>query len=247
MNLGGRKPNILAKDDAELVHAIRVDDIAIGKYAMPFCHVYFIMDYYRKIGREDYVNKFEVLFDLSRIRNRRIMRKVNAILAQCGEKKLFDLDNMPTIDIDRVKTYAKVFGIDTSKYLRDEKDEEDDVTQCTSVWCLDQSSTPGKASDSVQLITDLDDVDWLILITRKNGPGRNDKALAGGFVDPGESFQAAADREKDEETEVELFGTYTTTVTDLDTVKIMDWDPRAKFPHGINVFARVTHHVFRKN
>lgn len=247
MNLGGRKPNILAKDDAELVHAIRVDDIASGKYAMPFCHVYFIMDYYRKIGREDYAKKFEVLFDLSRLRNRIVMRKVNAILAKFEGKKLFDLDNMHTIDIDRVKTYAKVFGIDTSKYLRDEKEEEDDVSQCTTPWCLDQSPTPGKASDSVQLITDLDGIDWLILITRKNGPGRNDKALAGGFVDPGESFQAAADREKHEETEVELFGTYTTTVTDLDTVKIMDWDPRAKFPHGINVFARVTHHVFRKN
>jgi hypothetical protein len=244
MNLGGRKPNILAKDDAELVHAIQTDEIASGKYAMPFCHVWFLLDYYRKIGREDYVKKFEVLFDLSRIRNRRIMRKVNAILAQHEGKKLFDLDNMPSIDINRTTTYAKVFGIDTSKYLRDEEDEEDDVSQCTSSWCLDQSPTPGKASDSVQLITDLDCVDWLILITRKNGPGRNDMALAGGFVDPGESFQVAADREKDEETEVELFGTYTTTVTDLVTVMMMDWDPRAKFPHGMSVFARVTHHVF---
>uniref|UniRef100_A0A6C0BTV9 Nudix hydrolase domain-containing protein n=1 Tax=viral metagenome TaxID=1070528 RepID=A0A6C0BTV9_9ZZZZ len=247
MNLGGRKPNILAKDDADLVHAIRTDDITNGKYAMPFCHVYFLMEYYRKIGRDDYVKKFEVLFDLSRIRNRRIMRKVNTILDKHEGKKLFDLNKMTPIDIDRVKTYAKVFGIDTSQYLRNEKDEEDDVSQCTSQWCLDQSLTPGKASDSVQLITDLDNVDWLILITRKNGPGRNDKALAGGFVDPGETFVEAADREKNEETEVELFGTYTTTVTDLDNVMIMDWDPRAKFPHGMNVFARVTHHVFRNN
>jgi hypothetical protein len=27
----------------------------------------------------------------------------------------------------------------------------------------------------------------------------------------------------------------------------MDWDPRAKFPHGMMVFARVTHHVFHNN
>jgi hypothetical protein len=246
-NLGGRTPKILAKDDAELVHIIRVDEIANGKYAMPFCHVYFLMDYYRRIGREDYAKKFEVLFDLSRLRNRSVMRKVNAILAKHEGKKLFDLDNMPTIDIDRTKTYAKVFGIDTSKYIREEKYEEDDVAQCTTQFCLDQLTTPGKASDSVQLITDFDCVDWLVLITRKNGPGRNDKAFAGGFVDPGESFQAAADREKDEETEVEMFGTYNTTVSDIDTVKIMDWDPRAKFPHGMMVFARVTHHVFHNN
>lgn len=246
MNLGGRKPNIIAKDDAELVHEIRVDDIASGKHAMPFCHVWFLLDYYSMIGRDDYTKKFEVMFDLSRIRNRRLMRKVNVILAQCGGKKLFDLEHLSLIDTDLVKTRAKVFGVDVSAYLGEQNDE-DDVSQCTSEWCLNQSTEPGKASDNVQIITDLDGVDWLILITRKNGPGRGQKALAGGFVDPGETFVDAADREKDEETGVELFGSYTTTVTDLDTVMMMDWDPRAKFPHGMNVFARVTHHVFRKN
>jgi len=247
MNLGGRKPNIIAKDDAELVHEIRVDDIASGKHAMPFCHVWFLLDYYSMTERDDYTKKFEVLFDLSRIRNRRLMRKVNVILAQCGGKKLFEVDNMrPVFDIELVKTRAKVFGVDVSAYLGDENDE-DDVSQCTSEWCLNQSPEPGKASDNVQIITDLDGVDWLILITRKNGPGRGQKALAGGFVDPGETFVEAADREKDEETGVELFGSYTTTVTDLAPVMMMDWDPRAKFPHGMNVFARVTHHVFRNN
>ena len=246
MNIGGRKIKLVAKDDAELVTIVRVEDIATGTYAMPFGHVWFLLDYYSIIGHTDYCTRFAVLFDLSRIRNRRIMRKVNEVLAHCEGKELFDLDNMVReIDIEQIKREAEIFGIDTSKYLNEENDA-DDVAQCTTPWCLDQLTEPGKASDNVQIITDLDGVDWIVLIVRKFGPGRNDLALAGGFVDPGETFEVAAAREKNEETEVELSGSYATGGTNLDTVFMMDWDPRAKFPHGMMVFARVTHHVFIK-
>lgn len=241
-NLGGRTPKILAKDDAELVHMVRVDDIANGKYAMPFCHVYFLMDYYRRIGREDYAQRFEVLFDLSRLRNRDIMSKVNDIVSQHEGKTLFDLKAMNYISVVDVMSRAKEFGVSTDKYVL----EDDDVAQSTTPWCLDQLTAPGKAADNVQIITDLDGIDWIVLIVRKFGPGRNNLALAGGFVDANETFTQAAIRENDEETEVVLYGSYKTSYTDLNPVHIPDWDPRARLPYGVIVAARVTHHVFER-
>lgn len=241
-NLGGRTPKLLAKDDAELVKIVRVDDMANGKYAMPFCHVYFLMDYYRSIGREDYAQRFEVLFDLSRIRNRDIMIKVNDIVSQHEGKKLFDLKAMNYISVVGVLSRAKELGIAIDKYVL----EDDDVSQCTTPWCLNQLTEPGKAADNVQIITDLDGIDWIVLIVRKFGPGRNNLALAGGFVDANETFIQAAIRENNEETEVVLHGSYKTTYTDLKPVLIPDWDPRARLPHGVVVAARVTHHVFHQ-
>lgn len=241
-NLGGRTPKLLAKDDAELVKIVRVDDMANGAYAMPFCHVYFLMDYYRRIGREDYAQRFEVLFDLSRLRNRDIMSKVNEIVSQHEGKKLFDLKSMNYISIVGVMSRAKELGIATDKYVL----EDDDVSQCTTEWCLNQLTEPGKAADNVQIITDLDGIDWIVLIVRKFGPGRNNLALAGGFVDANETFTQASIRENDEETEVVLYGTYKTTYTDLKPVLIPDWDPRARLPYGVVVAARVTHHVFER-
>lgn len=124
--------------------------------------------------------------------------------------------------------------------------DEDDVSQCSNAWCLNQNETCGKAADNVVIITDLDGVDWFILIVRLNGPGRSQLAWAGGFVDKDETFKDAAIREMDEEMDVGIAGNFKTIYTDLDSVKIMDWDPRAKFVNGMEVAARVTHHVFEK-
>jgi hypothetical protein len=245
-NLGGKTLNLVAKDDAAHVRVVRVTDVMNGVVTMPFCHPRFAMEYYRSIGREDYAKKFEIVYALTRIRNRRLMRKINQNIAQHDGKSQFDLEHMELIDEDRIMSYAKVFVVETSKYL-DETTDKDDVEECSNPWCMVQLDTCGKASDNVVIITDLDDVDWFVLIVRQNGPGRNQLAWAGGFVDPNETFKDAAIREMDEEMEVGISGNYKTIYTDLEPVQIMDWDPRAKFAKkGMEVAARVTHHVFMK-
>lgn len=246
-NLGGKILNLVAKDDAAHVRVVRVTDVMNGIVLMPFCHPRFAMDYYRKIGREDYAKKFEIVYGLTRIRNRRVMRKINKKIAEHPGKSQFDVDNMELIDEHEVAVHAKALGIKMSNYL-DETPDEDDVEQCSNAWCMEQSDECGKASDNVVIITDLDDVDWFVLIVRQNGPGRRQLAWAGGFVDNDETFKDAAIREMDEEMEVGITGKYTTTYTDIEPVYIMDWDPRVKFAKkGMKVAARVTHHVFTKN
>jgi hypothetical protein len=243
-NLGGFTINLVAKDDAAHVRIVRASDVMNGQVLMPFCHPRFAMDYYRKIGREDYAMKFEIVYALTRIRNRRLMRKINKKIAEHPGKSKFDVDNMEFINEHEVAVHAKALRIATSKYL-DESPDEDDVEQCSNAWCLDQKDECGEASDNVVIITDLDGVDWFVLIIRMNGPGRKQLAWAGGFVDKGETFKDAAIREMGEEMEVGITGKYTTTYTDIEPVYIMDWDPRAKFAKkGMKVAARVTHHVF---
>jgi 8-oxo-dGTP pyrophosphatase MutT (NUDIX family) len=280
-NLGGMTLNLVAKDDALFVEVVPVAYIEYGLRAMPFLHPWFAFDYYKNhSGNKELANRLEMIFQLSRIRNHRVMRKVNAIIATREGKKQFQFGDMP--DIETVIRSALDLGIDPSKYL-DESTDEDDVQQCSNDWCLNQNTACGKAADNVQIITDLDGIDWLVLIVRQFGPGRAQLAWAGGLVDKGETFKAAALREKDEETEVTLssHGTVksqllmhprdasnldfryesgvhdksaphgttqvnvTTTQTELKPVKMMDWDPRAKFVEGMEVGAMVTHHRFQ--
>jgi hypothetical protein len=179
------------------------------------------------------------------------MRKVNEIIATKEGKKQFQIREMS--NIVSIIAEAHKLGICTAMYLGESTDE-DDVQQCTNDWCLNQNPTCGKAADNVQIITDLDGVDWLVLIVRQFGPGRAQLAWAGGLVDKGETFKAAALREKDEETEVSLAShgatnaqiNVTTIQTELASVKMEDWDPRAKFVEGMEVGAVVTHHTFRR-
>lgn len=255
-NLRGKRINLVAKDDAKFVHLVPLKFIEFGIEAMPFLHVWFALDYYRTLYNEGIKNhvmdvdpllvrRLEVVFQLSRFRNHRLMRKVNAILAQHPGKKLFQLPE--PLDLDKILADAKELGVDPSKYL-DETTDEDDLAQCTNEWCLNQNAVCGKASDNVQIITDLDGTDWLVLIVRQFGPGRAQLAWAGGFVDKGETFTDAALREKDEETGMSLSGDgdvlFDITTTELKPVKMMDWDPRAKLVEGMEVGAVVTHYRF---
>jgi hypothetical protein len=248
-NLRGKRLNLVAKDDAKFVHLVPLKFVEYGIDAMPFLHVWFALDYYRNHVKDAdpfLVQRLEVVFQLSRFRNHRLMKKVNAVLAQHPGKKLFQLPE--PIDIEKVLADAKELGIDTSKYM-DETTDEDDLGQCTNEWCLNQNATCGKAADNVQVITDLDGTDWLVLIVRQFGPGRAQLAWAGGFVDKGETFTDAALREKDEETGMSLSGdgdvVFDITTTELKPVKMMDWDPRAKLVEGMEVGAVVTHYRFR--
>lgn len=249
-NLGDMTLNLVAKDDARFVEVVPVAYIAYGLRAMPFLHPWFALDYYKNHNVNcEIADRLEVIYQLARIRNHRVMRKVNGIVATKEGKKLFQICEMS--NIVSTMTEARELGIDPSKYL-DETIDEDDVRQCTNDWCLNQNPGCGKAADNVQIITDLDGVDWLVLIVRQFGPGRAQLAWAGGLVDKGETFKAAALREKDEETEVSVSShgvtdqvKVTTTQTELKPVKMMDWDPRAKFVEGMEVGAVVTHHRFQ--
>lgn len=259
-NLGGMELNLVAKDDARFVEVVPVEYIAYGVRAMPFLHAWFALDYYKNYSIKSAVSnselaselagglarRLEVVFQLSRIRNHRIMHKVNQIIATKDGKRQFQINEMS--NVVSIIVEARELGIDPSKYL-DETTDEDDVQQCSNDWCMNQNTECGKAADNVQIISDLDGVDWLVLIVRQFGPGRAQLAWAGGLVDKGETFKTAALREKDEETEVSITGdanrvSFTTTQTELRPVKMMDWDPRAKFVAGMEVGAMVTHHRF---
>jgi len=251
-NLGGMQLNLVAKDDARFVEVVPVDYISYGVRVMPFLHPWFALDYYKNHAPQtdssrELARRLEIVFQLARIRNHRVMQKVNQIIATKEGKRQFQINEMS--NVVNTLTEARELEIDTSKYL-DETTDEDDVQQCTNDWCMNQNAECGKAADNVQIITDLDGVDWLVLIVRQFGPGRAQLAWAGGLVDKGETFKAAALREKDEETEVSLTGganrvSFTTTQTELRPVKMMDWDPRAKFVTGMEVGAMVTHYQFR--
>ena len=69
--------------------------------------------------------------------------------------------------------------------------------------CFRLKPTPLLLTTDVVLFgTDSEDVDYVLLIQRKNPPFKNYWALPGGFVDPEEDLQDAALRELNEETSI---------------------------------------------
>ena len=249
-NLGGRFVKFMARDDARHVYCIEIEKVANGSVAMPFRHAEFLLEYI-KIYKPQLVEKLELICKFSQIRNHRLMRKNNFVISQYEGKKQFDLTpEMRELDNNTSELIyqATKIGLNPYLYLNEETDE-DDVEQCTNSWCLNQNPHPGKASDNIIIITDLDKTDWLVLIERQNGPGRAQAAWAGGFVDKDETFYQAALREGDQETEItfESNTNYTTTIKELPVIKSKDWDPRAKFVEGMENGAVVTHHNFKRN
>lgn len=246
-NLGGKKLKLLAKSDAANVYCIPVHKVANGEVAMPFRHAEFATVYYKDRDPEFY-KRFELIAYFSKYRNHRIMKKINKILEKTEGKKLFTIT--PEMEAEDEKLglnliFAVSMGINPHKYM-DTDTDADDVEQSTNAWCLNQQTTRGKASDNIVIITDLDGVDWFILIQRQFGPGRAQAAWAGGFVDNDETFTEAAKREKDEETEIEFDGdvNFTVTTTELEVIISNDWDVRAKFVEGMENGALVTHYIF---
>ena len=245
-NFGGVKINLLAKDDAENVHLVNVLDIANGKKAMPFVHPFFLYNYYNNNPKSTLTNKLRLITDLATVRNIRLMRKINKIL-QIKQKIQFTITKeMESIEnsLPELIRQSKNFPEMNTQIYLDESTDQDDINECTNSWNLNQSATPGKAADSIKIFRDFDNNDWLVLISRKNGPGRNQYAYAGGFVDPGETFIAAAAREADEETSVKLSGSINceTRITNIPEKLRLYWDPRAKYPFGMINGATVTHY-----
>jgi ADP-ribose pyrophosphatase YjhB (NUDIX family) len=248
-NLGGKQLKLVAKDDARNVHCFKAKDIASGLIPMPFRHPEFAKLYYKTINHVMYT-KFSLISLFAQIRNHRVMRKCNEVIAKHEGKKLFTFTpEMNELDsrLSELIIQAKDLEIDPSIYL-DESTDADDVEQCTNSWCLNQNTTRGKASDNIIVITDLDDIDWFVLIERQFGPGRAQAAWAGGFVDKDETFTEAAAREKNEEVGMDVSGNnnikMTTTTTELPVIISNNWDPRAKFVEGMENGAVVTHYHF---
>ena len=246
-NLGGKLLKLVAKDDARHVSCYPVSAVASGAVPMPFRHPEFAKLYFESRD-EKLFNQFSLISLFARIRNHRVMRKCNEVLAQHEGKKLFTLTpEMLEIDsqLPQLQEEATRLGVNPRAYL-DESTDADDVEQCTNSWCLNQNPVRGKASDNIIIITDLDGVDWFVLIERQFGPGRAQAAWAGGFVDKNETFTEAALREKHEEVGMAMTGTFTTTVTELPVVVSNDWDPRVKFVEGMENGAVVTHYRFTR-
>jgi hypothetical protein len=252
-NLGGQKLNLLAKDDAQSVHCFRAVDIATGKIAMPFRHPDFAAEYY-KIRNDPIQVKFKIISIFARLRNIRLMKKCNVEIAKHPGKRLFEIsEDMENLE-NHTSLYKQLFNdptdVDPRLYL-DESTDDDDIEQCTNAWCLDQKVGRGKAADNIVIITDIDNVDWFVLIVRKNGPGRAQAAWAGGFVNTNETFVQAAEREMSEEVDVTIDKSLKDIIvqesrTVLPVIVSNDWDPRAKFVDGMENGATVTHYKFEK-
>jgi len=250
-NLGGKKINLIAKDDAKNVYTVPVTKIANGSVAMPFRHPEFALAYYKSTN-DTLRKQFEIICQLARIRNHRIMRKCNNIISCMNGKKQFEFTyEMNELDKQCSKIILDSYECGVSPYIYlDETTDDDDVSQCTNLWCMEQNLTPGKASDNIIIITDLDNVDWFVVIERQHGPGRSQVAWAGGFVDKNETFVDAALREKNEEIDINIATdtnsnvTIKTITTELPVIKSKDWDPRARFVEGMENGAVVTHYIF---
>ena len=251
-NLAGKFLKLIAKDDAALVTIVRVSDVASGKIPMPFLHPHFLAEFYKDTNAALYKQLQMVTF-WCKFRNIRVMRKVNAILVTLGKIPHTITDCMLETEsqLSEMLIKSAELGVDPSLYL-DESSDADDVSECTNPWNLDQSLKPLSATDPIPIITDLDGVDCLPLIKRKNGPGREQLGFAGGFVEPGENPFVAALRELDEETELGIEDydenvEFTRVEHKLNTFVSNFWDPRGKFAtFGAINDGMVIHYTFTR-
>lgn len=261
LNLDGWEVHLTAGDDARKTLTCLIDDIANGSVVMPFLHVYWVREAMKQVitrcPSTDHIvlERLEVVFLLAQHYNYCLMQTVNAVLdTDFPGLQKFQLP--AKLDEGKLLADAARLGIDPKKYL---EVSDDDVAQCSpskdpmNSFNRDQLTVPGKAGDSVEIITDLDARHHLVGIIRANGPGRDRFALAGGFLEEGETFTQAALREKDEETgmsvdraasKIQL--TFDITTTDFPKVEMSLWDPRTRFPHGMIVGAILTHKVARR-
>ena len=261
LNLAGWEVRLTAGDDARKTLTCAIDDIANGSVVMPFLHVYWVLEAMKQVivkcPNTDtiVIERLEVVFLLAQHYNFCLMNQVNKVLAT-HFPGLLQFQLPEKLDEDKLRADAARLGIDPSKYF---EVSDDDIAQCSpshdpkNSFNRDQLAVPGKAGDSVEIITDFDGRHHLVGIIRANGPGRDRFALAGGFLEEGETFSEAALRERDEETGVSVLRggstvqlTFDITTTKFPEVEMSLWDPRARFPHGMIVGATLTHKVAQR-
>jgi hypothetical protein len=212
-NLGSEFVNLVAKTDAIKALFIRVSDIANGNAVMPFLHAIFMLDAYQILFKDDYmIEQLKIVVGLSRVRQIRLIRKVNLRIQERHPNQLvlFEI-TQDMIDlmngINELIERAQEFNVNPSKYL-DESTDEDDINQSTNDFCMtywdkklskDIRADMLNTGDFIRLVTDINGVVWVIVISRQNGPGKGHFAWAGGYVDKGETLEEASKREGDEE------------------------------------------------
>lgn len=272
-NLGGHdiQTNAKAGDDACLVLTVRVEDISKGLVPMPFNHPHFLAQYYENLalGNEDkyrtLATNLRCVSKLAKLRNVCVMQDVNKIIEGKIKSGFETKSGVPLRPFDLTSPELQLILAEGNEIILDCVHHGirvdtyinvsalcDDVEQCTNDWNLDQKIGVQEATDNIKIITDLDEVDWVILVGRVNGPGRCQGAFAGGFVEDGETFQQAAEREGKEETGLMDIDfkiqhiTCATEKTNIGPFSSNSWDPRAKFVAGTCNSAVVTHYTYSK-
>jgi hypothetical protein len=238
---------VSGRDDAHAAYYVYLDDILLGLVLMAFDHPRHLHDFlvlYFKTPNQRQVKmilRAEIVSKLAQIRNRRIMAKLNELMAGKQGVELFPLDKpgYEPLDIDAVIADAEALGVSTAKYL-DETNDPDDVAGCSNAFNLVQNTEPGKAADKIQLLSDLNGNFWVLVIERVFAPGKGCVAFPGGFLNIGETFVAASLREADEEVSNSVCLTSGVFMIVKPHIVLEEklrtlWDPRLKFPHGMIV------------
>jgi hypothetical protein len=145
--------------------------------------------------------------------------------------------------VDILKIAYKL-NVDPKLYV-DESNDADDVEQCTTSWCLDQITGRQKSSSDMFIITDVNIIDWFVLVVRTNGPGRSTSQAA--WSDRFNGFTTTGKLESD---------TIFSIVSNAETPRIQrrlvklpviisnDWDPSAKFVDGMENESLLHHFIF---
>ena len=254
--------SLKARDDALGAEFAKLSNLFNGKEAWAFNHAYVVWRYIQDHHTlKKYAKKFWVIVRMAWIRNIRLIRKNNTILAglRAEQDRVADKPEEDRIQLlpiteemhalestlEALKQEAIVYKVSLAGYL-DESLDHPDVADCTNAWNQDQRKTPGEASDYVNLIRDLNGTWWILAITRQFGPGRNQRALPGGFREAGETFAQAGNREGMEETDLQFKKgvKFSTNTTSLDPEHSFWHDPRGKFPYGMINAAIVHEYLF---
>lgn len=257
--------SLKSRDDAIGAELVKLSNLINGNEVWAFNHAYIVWKYIKDhVTLKKYANKFWIIVRIAWYRNIRLIRKNNLVLSELREEqdRLAEKPEQERIQLlpiteqmlalestlEELKQEAINYGVDLYGYL-DETHDHLDVADCTNVWNQEQRKTPGEASDYVNLIRDLKGNWWILAITRQFGPGRNQRALPGGFREVGETFAQAGNREGMEETDLQFNKKveFITNTISLDPEHSFWHDPRGKFPHGMINGAVVHEYIFVDN
>ena len=229
--------SLKAKDDAAKAYFNKISELATGRKRMAFAHAKFLWIYCRDHQDKNIqkmAKKFLIVFNLSQIRNTRIIRSVNVQLLAKNKVPLPITPEMETLELNAVSLKKKATrnGVDWTGYF-DETNDASDIADCSNDWNCDQKTVPGEASDFINIIKDKNDKPYVMMINRAFGPGKNDVAFPGGFTEIGELWEDTAIREGNEETEAVFESSYSVRKILIPPEHSHWHDPRGKFPYGM--------------
>jgi hypothetical protein len=237
-----------ARDDAVSVGLVDIEDILSGRVLMAFTHVQFLLDMFKYFEELNTLAlRAELVLQCSIYRNVMIINGVNDIFHKINTtritKNLILKKVTPEMEhiynnLDLLKERGEMLNVDITGYTTHTESIDKDIEDCSNSWNQEQINSQGKAVDCVILIKDIDDTLFLLSIVRGFGPGKDNIAFPGGFVDATDrNLKESAIRELEEETGLSNLNIDKTTKIsmDLPTHESHSWDPRGKFPLGMIV------------